>query len=60
MKLRNIRNVGRYVDSNTNKSYNVKKGDRVGRATSHYYYLFRGSRVLINDKDFFDNYEKIK
>lgn len=59
MKLRNVRSIGRYKNTETSKEYNIKKGTKVGRSTTHYYYLYRGSRILINDKDFFDNYQRI-
>ena len=60
MKLRNVRPLGRYKNTETNKEYNIKKGQRVQRSTDHIFYLYRGSRVFIEDKDFYSNlYKKI-
>ena len=55
MKLTNIRSLGRYTDSETGKTVNVKKGRRVGRSTDILYYLYRGSRVIIQENDFYGN-----
>ena len=60
MKLKNIRPVGRYLNNETGKTYNVKKGRRVGRSTDHYFYLYRNKRQYINDADFYNNYTKIE
>jgi hypothetical protein len=59
MKLSNIRNIGRYQHKETGKSYNIKKGTRVGRSTDHIFYLYRNQRQYINDSDFYSNYSKI-
>lgn len=55
MKLRNIRSLGRYKNVETGKEYNVKKGTKVGRSTDHVYYLYRGSKILIEDCDFYSS-----
>lgn len=59
MKLTNIRLVGRFLNTITNQKYNVKKGRRVGRSTDHYFYLQSGTRIYINDTDYFNNHTKI-
>lgn len=60
MKLRNIRNVGRFRNEITKQEYNVKIGRRQGRSTDHYFYLYRGKRMFINDADYFNNHTKIE
>ena len=59
MKLCNIRSIGRYINNNTKKEYNVKTGYRKQRGTSHKFYLYRGKRVFINDMDFYHNHTKV-
>lgn len=59
MKLKWIINKGRFKNTITGKSYNLKSGTRVLRGTTHIYYTYRGTRMFINDKDFYDNYKKI-
>lgn len=58
MRLKWIINKGRYTNKITGKSYNLKSGKNPLRGTTHIYYTYRGTRVFINDKDFYDNYEK--
>lgn len=53
MKLSNIRPLGRYTNSETGKTVNVKKGKRVERGTDIIFYLYRGTRVIIQDNDFY-------
>ena len=53
MKLTNIRNVGRYRNTETLKEYNVKKGRQKGRSVDILYYLYRGKRIIISDMDFY-------
>ena len=53
MKLTNIRNVGRYRNTETNKEYNVKKGRQKDRSVDILYYLYRGKRIIIQDIDFY-------
>lgn len=61
MKLTNIRNLGRYKNLQSGKEYNVRKGTRKGRGTDIVYYLYRGTRMIIPDNEFYGgNYEKIK
>ena len=60
MKLTNIRDLGRYKNKVNSKEYNIKIGKQVGRSTDHIFYLYRNKRQHISDKDFYDNYTKIK
>lgn len=60
MRLRRIRDVGRYMNPETERYVNVKKGTRIGRGTDYYFYLFRGGRVFIDEKKFYDNWEREK
>ena len=53
MKLTNIRNVGRYRNTETNKEYNIKKGRKKGYGVDILYYLYRGNRIIISDMDFY-------
>jgi len=60
MKLTNIRNVGRYCNTETLKEYNVKKGRKKGYGVDILYYLYRGKRIIISDMDFYSpKYVKI-
>jgi DnaJ-class molecular chaperone len=59
MKLKNIRNVGRYYNRNTKKAVNIKKGRRMGYGVDVFFYLYRGSRIFISDKDLSDQWVKI-
>lgn len=59
MKLNNIRSLGRYVNTETNKGYNIYKGASLTRGTDHIYYLYRGARVPIMDRDFYEKYKKV-
>jgi len=53
MKLTNIKSVGRYRNTETNKEYNVKKGRQKDRSVDILYYLYRGKRIIIQDMDFY-------
>lgn len=55
MKLTAIRDLGRYKNVVTGKSYNIKKGTRLSRGTDHIFYLYRGSRIYISDKEFYSD-----
>lgn len=60
MKLTNIRNLGRYKNIETGKCYNFKKGTRVGRGTDVIFYLYRNSRQVISENEFYSiKYEKV-
>lgn len=61
MKLTMIRSLGRYKNIETGKCYNIKKGTRVSRGTDHIFYLYRGTRMYISDKEFYSDgkYQKI-
>jgi len=53
MKLTNIKPVGRYRNTETNKEYNVKKGKQKDRSVDILFYLYRGKRIIISDMDFY-------
>jgi hypothetical protein len=53
MKLSNIRSVGRYKNVATDKEVNVKQGRNLQRGTDHLFYLYRGKRQFISDRDFY-------
>lgn len=57
MKLTNLRLVGRYINPATGKPVNVRKGRQVGRSVDILFYTYRGSRHLINARDFFNNWK---
>ena len=59
-KLTNIRSLGRFENIDTKKQYNVKKGRNKMRGTSHYFYLYRGTRIYISDREFHKNHTKIQ
>lgn len=59
MKLTNIRHLGRFKNIITNKYYNIKTGYRTQRGTDHKFYLYRGERIYLSDRQFYDEYEKI-
>jgi len=52
MKLTRIRNVGRFINPETGRAVNVKRGTRAGRNTDHLFYLQSGRRVYIGDATF--------
>lgn len=58
MKLSNTRLLGRYVNPTTGRPVNVHKGRNAKRGTSHRYYLVNGSRVFINDLEFYKEWKK--
>ena len=49
MKLTNIK---------TGKEYNLKKGTNCQRGTDLIFYLYRGKRVFISDRDFYEFHRK--
>jgi len=53
MKLTNIRPVGRFRNTETNKEYNIKKGRLKYRSVDILFYLYRGKRIFITDMDFY-------
>ncbi len=59
MKLSNIKELGRYENTETGKEYNLKKGRNKERGTDLIFYLYRGSRQFISDRDFYGIYKKI-
>lgn len=58
-KLTNIVPVGRYQNNVTLKKYNIRKGRNLQRGTDILFYLYRGSRIYISDRDFYDGHTKI-
>ena len=60
MKLTRLRQLGRFKNPDTGRFVNVHKGDRVGYGDAWYFYLFRGKRQFISEKDFFDRWKKSK
>lgn len=58
-KLSNIRALGRYKNIETGKEYNIHKGRNPQRG-SLIFYLYRGTRMFINDMDFYHNYKKVQ
>lgn len=55
----NRKNVGRFEDTATGRHVNVKKGRNKQRGTDHYFYMYRGSVVIIDDTDFHHNYKEV-
>jgi len=52
MKLKNIRELGRWENTD-GKAVNVKVGKRIGYGDDILYYLYRGKRVILSDRDFY-------
>ena len=52
-RLTGIRNLGRYENIDTGKTVNVKKGRNPQRGVDIIFYLYRGRRVYISDRDFY-------
>lgn len=59
MKLTDIKELGRYKNTITGKSYNLKRGRNSQRGVDVVFYLYRGKRQVISDYDFYHNHEKI-
>jgi hypothetical protein len=59
-RLSNIRELGRYKNTKTGKEYNIKKGRNMQRGTDLMFYLYRGVRQFISDRDFYSIYEKVQ
>lgn len=59
MKLKNIRDIGRFINSD-GKSVNIKKGTKVGYGVDIIFYLFRHKRVIINDKEFYECWTRVR
>lgn len=58
-RLSNIKELGRYKNTETNKVYNLKKGRDLARGVDLIYYLYRRQRQFISDADFYHKHEKI-
>lgn len=60
MKLTNIRELGRFKNTENNKEYNIKKGRNKQRGIDVIFYLYRGKRVFISDAEFYsEKYKKL-
>lgn len=60
-RLTNIQPLGRYLNTETSKRYNLKKGRNMQRGTDLIFYLYRGQRQFVTDADFYSGkYEKIE
>lgn len=57
-RLSNIRSLGRYKNAD-GKEVNVKKGRNTQRGTDVLFYLYRGKRIFISDKDFYGSFKKV-
>lgn len=53
MKLTKIKDLGRFHNPNTGQRVNLKIGRNSQRGTEHIFYLYRGKRVMVSDKDFY-------
>jgi hypothetical protein len=60
MKLTRIRKYGRYINPLTGRDVNVHVGTQVNRSNSVLFYLYRGKRILITDRDFYHNWKAVK
>ena len=58
MKLTNLRNLGRYINPETKCPVNVHKGQKKGYSVEVLFYLYRGKRQFISDRDFYDKWVK--
>jgi hypothetical protein len=59
-KLSNIRDLGRYRNTETGKECNVKKGRNMQRGTDLIFYLYRNKRQFISDRDFYSIYKRVE
>lgn len=59
-RLSNIRELGRYKNTETENEYNIKKGTNKQRGTDLIFYLYRGKRQFISDRDFYSIYKKVQ
>lgn len=55
----NIRNLGRFENTETGQKVNIKKGRNPQRGTDGYFFIRSGVRVMISDRDYHHNWEKI-
>lgn len=58
-RLTNIKELGRFTNSNTSKEYNLKSGYNSQRGIKKIFYLYRGKRMFVSDRDFYSVYKKI-
>ena len=57
-RLTNIKELGRFTNGNTGKEYNLKSGYNSQRGINKIFYLYRGKRMFVSDKDFYSVYKK--
>ena len=60
MKLTNIRLIGRHLNKETGKKYNVHQGRKKGYGVDVLFFYRSGKRIVIADNDFYDNHTKIE
>lgn len=60
MKLSNIKELGRYKNTETGKCYNLKKGRNAQRGTDLIFYLYKGQKIFVSVSDFFTKFEKVQ
>lgn len=58
MKLTNIRPIGRYKNTLTGQTVNVKKGTKSGGRVDFLFYLYKGQRIFLNELDFYKEWRK--
>ncbi len=59
-KLANIRKLGRYQNNDSGRCVNIHIGRKVGYGVDVLFWLYRGKRNFISDRDFHDGWEQIK
>jgi hypothetical protein len=60
MKLNYIKAVGRFTNTETGQTYNVKRGRWMTRGVDLLFYLKNGSRQFITDREFHENHVQIE
>lgn len=60
MKLSYIKPIGRYENTKTGKSVNIKKGRNMQRGTDLLFYLYRGKRQFISDLEFSKEWKRVE
>jgi hypothetical protein len=59
MKLKNLRPLGRFNNESLNKTVNIYSGTRVGYGTDITFYYKFGKRIVIDDREYYDNWVRI-
>jgi len=60
MRLSYNRKLGRYINPETGRPVNVHTGRNMQRGTDLLYFLRRGKRVFISDREFYHNWKESK